>query len=86
VAGIEEVKVHLGASIDEADRALLGVRGVSDRIDEALNRLRLIVAGSAHPQAAEAIAALEAARESLADAAVQVQNGIDAAQSYRILI
>ena len=86
MAGIDEVKVHISASVDEADRALLAIRGVSERLDEVLNRLRLVMAGSAHVRAAEAIAAIEAAQSSLGDAQTQVSLGIQAAQSYHGLI
>ena len=64
--GVEEVKMHVAASVDEVDRAIVGIRGVIDRIDEALSRLRLITAGSGHPRAAEAIMRFEA-REGEAD-------------------
>lgn len=84
--GIEEVKLHVAASIDEVDRAIVGIRAVTDRIDEALNRLRLITIGSAHPRAADAIMRLEAAREKLTEAQALAMGGVDAAQEYHSII
>ena len=84
--GVEEVKLHIAASIDEVDRAVLGIRGVTERLEEALHRLRLITAGSAHPRAAEAIMRFEAAREKLAEAQALAVSGVEAAQSYHSII
>jgi hypothetical protein len=84
--GVEEVKMHIAASIDEVDRAILGIRGVTERIDEALHRLRLITAGSAHPRAAEAIMRFESAREKLAEAQAFAMGGVEAAQAYHAII
>jgi hypothetical protein len=84
--GIEEVKLHVAASVDEVDRAVLGIRGVTDRIDEALHRLRVITAGSAHPRAAEAIMRLEAAKEKLVEAQALAMSGVEAAQAYHAMI
>jgi hypothetical protein len=84
--GVEEVKLHVAASIDEVDRAVVGIRSVTDRIDEALQRLRLITVGSAHPRAAEAIMRLEAAREKLVEAQSLAMGGIGAAQEYHSII
>jgi hypothetical protein len=84
--GVEEVKLHIAASIDEVDRAVIGIRGVTDRIDEALQRLRLITAGSAHPRAAEAILRFEAARERLVEAQTLAISGVEAAQAYHAII
>jgi hypothetical protein len=84
--GVEDVKLHVAASIDEIERAVVGIRGVTDRIDEALNRLRLITAGSAHPRSAEAVLQFEAAKEKLAEAQNLIMSGVDAAQAYRSFI
>ena len=81
------IKLHVAASIDEVERAIVGIRGISDRIDDALNRrLRLITAGSAHPRSAEAILRLEAAQERLHEAQTLAMSSIDAAQQYHTLI
>jgi hypothetical protein len=84
--GVEEVKMHIAASVDEADRAIVGIRGVIDEIDEALTRLRLITIGSAHPRAAEAIMRFESAKEKLTEAQMLAIGGIEAAQAYRSII
>jgi hypothetical protein len=83
---VEEMKLHIAASIDEVDRAVLGIRGVTERIDEALHRLRLITAGSAHPRVADAIMRIEAAREKLVEAQALAIGGVEAAQTYRSII
>lgn len=84
--GVEEVKMHIAATVDEMDRAILGMRGVVDRIDEALTRLRLITIGSAHPRAAEAVLRFEAAKEKLVEAQALTMSGVEAAQAYRGII
>jgi hypothetical protein len=84
--GVEEVKMHIAASVDEVDRAVVGIRGVIDRIDEALTRLRLITAGSGHPRAAEAVMRFEAAKEKLTEAQTLAMGGIEAAQAYHSII
>jgi hypothetical protein len=86
MAGVEEVKMHIAASVDEVDRAITGIRGVIDRLDEALNRLRLITAGSGHPRAAEAVLRFEAAKEKLVEAQMLAMSGVDAAQAYHGII
>lgn len=84
--GVEEVKLHIAVSIDEIERAVVGMRAVTERLDEALVRLRLAVSGSAHDQAAEATARLTQARERLAEAQTLALGAIEAAQSYHALI
>lgn len=84
--GVEEVKLHVAASVDDVEHAVLGIRGATERLDEALSRLRLITMGSAHPRAAEAILQLEAAREKLGEARTLAMTGMEAAQAYRMLI
>lgn len=84
--GVEEVKMHVAASVDEVDRAIGGIRGVIDSIDEALTRLRLITAGSGHPRAAEAIIRFEDAKEKLTEARTLAMSGVEAAQAYHSII
>lgn len=84
--GIEEVKMHVAATVDEVDRAIVGIRGVVDLIDEALTRLRIITAGSAHPRAAEAVIRFEAAKEKLVEAQTLALSGVEAAQAYHGII
>jgi hypothetical protein len=61
MASVEEVKVHVAASVEGTQQAVAGIQGVVDRIDEALNRLRLTAIGSVHPSVLAAIAQLEQA-------------------------
>jgi len=84
--GVEEVKLHIASSVDEVDHAILGMRAVIDRLDEALVRLRMITAGSAHPRAAEAILRFEEAKQRLAEAQSVALAGVEAAQAYRSIL
>ncbi len=84
--GVEEVKLHVAASIDEVDQAVIGIRAVTDRIEEALHRLQIIMVGSTHPRAAEAILRFEAAKEKLVEAQSFAMAGIEAAQAYHSMI
>jgi hypothetical protein len=83
---VEEVKLHIATSVDEIDRAIVGMRVVVERIDEAITRLRLITVGSAHPRAAEAIMRFEAAKDKMIEAQTLAMGGVEAAQAYRAII
>lgn len=83
---VDEVKTHITAAVDEMDRTIVAMRGLVDRIDEALNRLRIITAGSAHPQAVEAIVRFDAAKDKIVEAQALVLGGIDAAATYHSII
>ena len=83
---VEEVKLHVAASVHQVEAATLGIRGVMDRIDEALARLRLTMVGSVHPSAAQAMLRLEQAKAKLVEAQALTQGGIDAANEYRTTI
>lgn len=86
MSGIEEVKVHIAASMDEVERSIVGMRGVIERLDEALVRLRITTAGSLHPRAAEAITRFEEAKQRLEEAQTLALGGIAAAQAYHSVI
>jgi hypothetical protein len=82
---VEELKLHLSASISETEQAATAIRGVSDRIEEALARLRLTAVGTVHPSLTDAIARLEQARARLDEAHTLARGAIDAASTYRTL-
>jgi hypothetical protein len=86
VAGIDEVKLHVSASVDEVERAMAGLRGVTTQLDEAIARLRLITAGTLHPRALDAVLRLEQARDRVIEAQALAQGGITAAQDYHGII
>jgi hypothetical protein len=86
LAGIDEVKLHVSASVDEVERALVGMRGVAAQFDEAIARLQLITAGTLHPRAMDAVIRLGQAREKLIEAESLARGGIDAAQDYHGII
>jgi hypothetical protein len=86
MAGIEEVKAQVSATVDDVERAVAGMRGVAAQLDEAIARLRLITAGTLHPRALDAVVRLGQAREKLAEAESLARGGIDAAQDYHGII
>ena len=83
---VEEVKLHVGASIQLAETASLGIRGVLERLDESLARLQITTVGSVHPNAAQALVRMEAARTQLLEAETLMRGAIDAADQYRAVI
>jgi hypothetical protein len=83
VPSIEEIKLHLAASVDDTGRAMLGIRGVNDQLDEALTRLRLTAMGSAHPSLIDAINRLEQAKARLDEAYTLASGAVEAADAYR---
>lgn len=83
---VEEVKVHVGASVDEAQRAMAAMRAVTDQLDEALARLRLTTVGSVHPSIVDAIARLEQARSRIDEAQTLARSAVDSADAYRSIV
>lgn len=83
---VEEVKVHVGASVDEAQRAMAAMRAVTDQLDEALARLRLTAVGSVHPSILDAIARLEQARSRIDEAQTLARTAVDSADAYRSIV
>ncbi len=86
MSSVEEVKVHVAASVEQAGRAVVGIQQVMDQLDEALNRLRLTAIGSAHPSALTAIAQLEQARSRLDEATTLIRSATDSAETYRAIV
>jgi hypothetical protein len=86
VANVEEVKVNVAATVDGAQRAVAGIKAVSDQLDEALARLRVTAVGSFHPAAAAAIAQLEQARTRLDEAVQLTHAAVDSANQFRSTI
>jgi hypothetical protein len=86
MSNVEEVKVHVAASVEGSEQAVLGIQGVIDRIDDALARLRLTAIGSVHPSALAAISQLEQSKSRLDEAATLARGAVDSANAYRSLI
>ena len=86
MSSVEEVKVHVAASVEQAGRAVVGIQQVNDQLDEALNRLRLTALGSAHPSAITAIAQLEQAKGRLDEAITLIRSASDSAETYRSVV
>ena len=86
MASVEEVKVHVAASVDQTQRAVAAMRAVTDQLDEALSRLRLTAIGSAHPSIVDAIARLEQARSRLDEAQTLARSAVDSADVYRMIV
>ena len=83
---VEEVKLYVGASVEQAEAASLGIRGVLERLDESLARLQLTTVGSVHPSAAQALVRLEAARAQLLEAQTLLHGAIESANQFRTVI
>jgi hypothetical protein len=86
MTSVEEVKVHVAASVDGAGRAVAGIQQVADQLDEALARLRLTAIGSVHPSVLTAISQLEQAKSRLDEATTLTRAAMDAADSYRSVV
>ena len=86
MASVEEVKAHVAASVDGAQRAVTGIQQVGDQLDEALAVLRLTAIGSVHPSVAAAIAQLEQARMRLDEAAMLTRSAMDSANQFRMIV
>jgi hypothetical protein len=85
VSSVEEVKLHLAASVDQAQRAMVGIRGIIDQVDEALTRLRVTALGTGHPSLVDAIARLEQAKARLDEAHALAGGAVESANAYRTL-
>lgn len=83
MANVEEVKVHVAASVDQTQQAVAGIQGVTDQLDQALTRLRLTAVGSVHPAVVTAISQLEQAKSRLDEAATLARSAADSADAYR---
>jgi hypothetical protein len=86
MASVEEVKANVTASVDGTQRAVAGIRQVSDQLDDVLALLRLTAIGSVHPQVAAAVAQLEQARTRLDEAATLARSAMDSAEAYRLIV
>ncbi|HWH01769.1 MAG TPA: hypothetical protein VNV66_21195 [Pilimelia sp.] len=85
MSNVEDVKLRLAASVDQTQRAVLGINAVADQLDEALTRLRATALGSGHPALVDAVARLEQAKLRLDEASLLAGSAIDAANTYRAL-
>ncbi len=86
MSSVEEVKLHVGASVEQANRAATGILQVTEQLDEALSRLRLTALGSAHPTVLAAITQLEQARQRLDEAGTLVRSATAEADAYRMFV
>ena len=86
MANVEEVKVNVATSVAGAERAIVGIQGVAEQMDQSLALLRLTAVGSFHPAAAAAIASLEQARDRLDEATQLTRAAMDSANQFRSLI
>jgi phage shock protein A len=80
---VEQVKAYLGASVDQTQQAVLGMRGVVDELERALAQLRLTAVGSRHPSLLDAISRLEQAKARVEEAQTLAGSAADAANEYR---
>jgi phage shock protein A len=82
---VEQVKAYLGASVDQTQQAVLGMRGVLDELERALAQLRLTAVGSVHPSLLDAINRLEQAKARVEEAQTLASGAADAADAYRAI-
>lgn len=83
MASVEEVKAQVAASVDQTQRALATLRGLTDQFDEALARLRLTAIGAVNPSVLDAISRLEQAKQRLDEAHTLARGAIDSADRFR---
>jgi hypothetical protein len=83
VPSVEEIKLHLAASVAETEQAAGAIRAVSDQLEEVLARLRLTAVGTVHPALMDAIVRLEQARLRLDEAHGLARGAVEAANGYR---
>lgn len=76
----------MAASVDQTQRAMATLRGVTDQLDEALTRLRLTAVGAVHPSVVDAISRLEQAKSRLDEAQTLARGAMDAADRYRTIV
>ncbi len=86
MSSVEEVKLHVAASVEVTNRAVTGIQQVTDQLDEALNRLRLTAIGSAHPSILSAMTQLEQAKSRMDEATTLIRSAGDAANTYRMIV
>jgi phage shock protein A len=86
VSSVEEVKLHLGAAVSQADEARAAMRAVMQRLDTTIAGLRVTAVGTAHPTLTEAIGLLEQAQARLEEAYGLARAAMDRADAYRALI
>lgn len=86
MSSVEQIKANVAASVDGAERAVTGIRQVTDQLDDALALLRMTAIGSVHPSVAAAIAQLEQARTRLEEAATLSRAAMDSANAYRMIV
>ena len=86
MARIEDIKLHVSASVDGVQRAVSGMHAAITQLDEAIARLQIVTAGSVHPRAVDAVHRLAQARERLFEAETLARSGVDAAQDYHGII
>jgi hypothetical protein len=86
VTSIEEVKLHLAASLADTEQAALTIAGAADRLEQAIMRLRLVTLGSVHPKVEETINRLEQAKAQLRQTQAVVRGANESAEAYRMTI
>lgn len=86
MSSVEEVKVRVAASATQTREAMLALRAVGDRLDEALTVLRLSAVGAVHPALLDAVSRLEQARQRIDEAHTLANSAVDATEQWRSII
>jgi hypothetical protein len=82
MSSIEEVKAALMQAAEQGNASVNQIRAAAEGIEQMLGRLRAVSTGTGHPKIAEAIARGEQSKQRLAEAAMLVQGGSQAAREY----
>ena len=85
MTSVGEIKANVAASVDQAQRAALGIQVVTEQLDESMARLRLTAIGSVHPTVLTAISLLDQARSRLEEASTLIRSATDSADAYRAI-
>lgn len=83
MASVEELKLRVGATVEQTNQALLQLRGVGQQLDEAVGMLRLTAVGSVHPTLLDAINKLQLAKERVDEAHLLASGAITDADAWR---
>jgi len=85
MTSVEEIKANVAASVDQAQRAVLGLQVVTEQLDESMAELRVTAIGSVPPTVLTAISLLDQARSRLEEASTLIRSATDSADAYRAI-
>lgn len=86
MASIAEVKAILSQIDEQETRIVRSIQSVAEQSGQSLARLRILVGGSSHPAAVQALARAERSRQLLVEAAALAEHASTSTVSYRALL